>query len=226
MHTQLIGTSLTIGIPILMFRKARATAFQMSLDNPSSAPPRRIVHQLPSRSKAISKSPSSTRRFRPLPSSTTASPTSEQQPSSSEWDSNPSLLFALSKASTSNALLAGKALLIATTLVGIGAFGVFSLVQYAIGAYTVQEFARLIPENEEERKATLEVAPFGAGGEEEEWKWEAAKKRMKKAYEQGGFTLWEQVALRELEAEARVERGRRQREVAVEAASRSQRTPS
>ncbi|KXN85125.1 hypothetical protein AN958_11665 [Leucoagaricus sp. SymC.cos] len=216
----------------------------MSLDNPSSAPPRRIVHQLPSRLKATSKSPSSTRRFRPLPSSTTASSTSEPQPSSSEWDSNPSLLFALSKASTSNALLAGKALLIATTLVGIGAFGVVSLVQYATGAYTVQDFACLMrywtdqnlrpitdrihrgPENEEERNATLEVAPFGVGGEEGEWKWEEAKKRMKKAYEQGGFTFWEQVALRELEAEARIERGRRQREVAVEAASRSQRTPS
>ncbi|KXN88954.1 hypothetical protein AN958_06516 [Leucoagaricus sp. SymC.cos] len=216
----------------------------MSLDNPSSAPPRRTVHQLPSRSKATSKSSSSTRRFHPLPSSTTASSTSESNPSLSEWDSNPSPLFALSKASTSNALLAGKALLIATTLVGIGAFGVVSLVQYATGAYTVKDFARLMrywtdqnlrpitdriyrgPENEEERKAALEVAPFGVGGEKEEWKWEEAKKRMKKAYEQGGFALWEQVAFRELEAEARVERGKRQREVTIEATSRSQRTPS
>ncbi|KXN91361.1 hypothetical protein AN958_01240 [Leucoagaricus sp. SymC.cos] len=82
------------------------------------------------------------------------------------------------------------------------------------------------PENEEERKATLEVAPFGVGGEEEEWKWEEAKKRMKKAYEQGGFTLWQQVALRELEVEACVEHGKQQREVATEAASRSRRTPS
>ncbi|KXN85950.1 hypothetical protein AN958_10658 [Leucoagaricus sp. SymC.cos] len=214
----------------------------MSLDKPSSAPPRRIAHQL-SRSKATSKSSSSTRRFRPLPfsttSSTTSSATSESE-SSSEWDSNPSLLFALSKASTSNALLAGKALLIATTLVGIRTFRVVSLVQYTTEAYTVQDFAHLMrywtdqnlrpitdrihrgPENEEERKAALEAAPFGVDGEEEEWKWKEAKKTMKKAYEQGGFTLWSQVALRELEFEARVERGRRQREVS----SRSQRTPS
>ncbi|KXN82182.1 Protein-S-isoprenylcysteine O-methyltransferase B [Leucoagaricus sp. SymC.cos] len=41
-----------------MFRKARATALQMSLDKPSSAPPQRMVHQLPCRSKATSKSSS------------------------------------------------------------------------------------------------------------------------------------------------------------------------
>lgn len=81
------------------------------------------------------------------------------------------------------------------------------------------------PENEEERSDALGVAAFGAGLEvEQEWKWEEAEQRMKKAYEEGGFSLWGRVALRELEAEARVERARRQREFDAEAAARQSRS--
>lgn len=136
-------------------------------------------------------------------------------------------------------MLAGKAFLIATTLVGIGAFGLVYTIQHLTGTYTVPDFARRMryltsqhftpikdriyrgPENEEERKASLEVAPFGVGVMDEEWTWEEAEKRLKKAYDQGGFTLWAQMALRELEAEARVERVRRQREIDAEVNSRS-----
>ncbi|KAJ3563139.1 hypothetical protein NP233_g9137 [Leucocoprinus birnbaumii] len=239
-----LGTSLAVGLPILMFRRARATAFKMSIDDPSAAPPRRVLVSSSSPAPVtISRTAnSSSRRFRSLPTTPTTSSTTEFKDSPSEWDSHPSLLTALSKSTTSNALLAGKAFLIATTLVGIGAFGVVSAVQHLTGAHTVADFARLMrfwtdqnlrpitdrihrpPENEEERKTALEIAAFGMG-EDEEWTWEEAEKRMKKAYEEGGFSLWGQVALRELEAEARVERARRRREVASEAASRSSVSP-
>ena len=47
---------------------------------------------------------------------------------------------------------------------------------------------------------------------QQEWKREEAEERLKKAYEEGGVTVWAQTALRELEAETRVERHRRNRE--------------
>ena len=47
---------------------------------------------------------------------------------------------------------------------------------------------------------------------EQDWSWEEAEERLKKAYEAGGITDWAQTALRELEAEARVERTKRDRE--------------
>ena len=47
---------------------------------------------------------------------------------------------------------------------------------------------------------------------EEEWNWAEAEERLKKAYEEGGITVWAQTALRELEAETRVERSKRNRE--------------
>lgn len=45
-----------------------------------------------------------------------------------------------------------------------------------------------------------------------DWNWEEAEERLKKAYEEGGITVWAQTALRELEAEAIVERTKRDRE--------------
>ena len=47
---------------------------------------------------------------------------------------------------------------------------------------------------------------------QQEWNREEAEERLKKAYEEGGMTVWAQTALRELEAETRVERNRRNRE--------------
>ena len=40
-----------------------------------------------------------------------------------------------------------------------------------------------------------------------------AKKRPKRACDEGGFLLWARIAIREAEVEARVERVRRQREM-------------
>ncbi|EKM75293.1 hypothetical protein AGABI1DRAFT_103048 [Agaricus bisporus var. burnettii JB137-S8] len=219
-----VGTSLAIGIPVLMLRRAKAASLKLALDNPSAAPPpRRAVP-----SSSSSQVARSQHRIRALPTSN--SPNHKTSPPPSDWDTSSSLLAAISNSTASNALLAGKAFLIATTLVGVGAFAFVSTVQYLTGAYTVPDFARRMryladkhltglksriyrgPENEEERKASREAVPFGSVNEEEEWSWEEAEKRLKKAYDEGGFTLWSKVALRELEAEARIERARRRRE--------------
>ena len=41
----------------------------------------------------------------------------------------------------------------------------------------------------------------------------AAEKRLKRAYDKGGFPSWARTALQEVDPEARVERVRRQREM-------------
>jgi len=62
------------------------------------------------------------------------------------------------------------------------------------------------PETEEERQLSYAIAPPGS---HDGWSWEEAEKRLDSAFEQGGFPLWAEVALREAEAEARVERAKR-----------------
>lgn len=66
------------------------------------------------------------------------------------------------------------------------------------------------PETEDERRGVHLAVPPGL---EEQWSWEEAEVRLKRAYDEGGFPLWAQTALREMEAEVRVERIRRQREL-------------
>lgn len=231
---KLVGTSLAIGIPILVFRRARGAALKASLENNSAAPRRRVVLPSLNASKSAGRETRPVRRV--LPSvSTTVQPNAGEstKPSSEDWDSSPSLLRALSNAKLSNAMLAGRAFLIATTLVGVGACGLVYSVQYLTGTYTVPDFARRMrywtnqylypitdrihrgPETDEERRASHEVAvPC-----ETEWTWEEAEERMKKAYDEGGYTLWAKVALRELEAEARAERAKRRREIIAEVQS-------
>jgi len=73
------------------------------------------------------------------------------------------------------------------------------------------------PETEEERHQIHDFAPFGIEGgssTDEEWTWEKAERRLKQAYEEGGLPLWSQAALREVEAEARIERIKRETEFA------------
>ena len=69
-----------------------------------------------------------------------------------------------------------------------------------------------LPETDDERYEgqTQEPAP------QQEWNREEAEERLKKAYEEGGITVWAQIALRELEAETRVERTRRNGEQEAE----------
>jgi hypothetical protein len=59
---------------------------------------------------------------------------------------------------------------------------------------------------------------------QEDWNWEEAEERLKKAYEEGGIAAWAQTAARELEAEAEMERIKRDRE--QEAASASEKRES
>jgi hypothetical protein len=66
------------------------------------------------------------------------------------------------------------------------------------------------PATDKERHDAYEAAPFDA---DEGWKWVEAEKRLKRAYDEGGFPLWARTAMREAEAEARLERVRRQREM-------------
>ena len=42
------------------------------------------------------------------------------------------------------------------------------------------------------------------------WNWPAAEARLKEAFDQGGLSRWIETALREVEAEARVERLKRE----------------
>lgn len=47
----------------------------------------------------------------------------------------------------------------------------------------------------------------------EDWKWSEAEARLNIAYDKGGLPLWVQVVLHELDAEARLERLKREKEV-------------
>jgi hypothetical protein len=66
------------------------------------------------------------------------------------------------------------------------------------------------PQTEDERQEAHSIAPFGV---HDNWRWEDAEKRLKRAYEEGGVSVWGQMALRELEAEARLEREKRDEEI-------------
>ena len=75
------------------------------------------------------------------------------------------------------------------------------------------------PETEDERyeiKAQGITFPSSIQGD---WNWEEAEERLKKAYEEGDTAAWVQTALRELEAEVKVERTKRDREQGAASAS-------
>jgi len=119
-------------------------------------------------------------------------------------------------------------LFIATCLVGAGACGAVYAVQKFMGVDNVQDFARRMrywtnaylsgivmriyrgPEKAEEREVGHDLALVD---ELENWTQEEAEKRIMRAYEEGGWSLLSKVLWRELEAEARVERAKRQREI-------------
>ncbi|RPD55607.1 hypothetical protein L226DRAFT_511716 [Lentinus tigrinus ALCF2SS1-7] len=131
------------------------------------------------------------------------------------------------------ALHCAKAFCIATMAVGAGAMAsVWGIRQY-MGVETTQEFAdrmRLAilsrmpvlsarihrPPAPEDGDALLppepvvtaepELASLDAG---EEWTWAAAESRLKEAFDKHGFYGWAAAAMRELEAEGRLERSKR-----------------
>jgi len=128
----------------------------------------------------------------------------------------------------STALLAAKAFLIATGLVAVGGVTFMWAVKTALGVEDAPEFGQKMrsifqttvpglrsrlyrpPETDDDRYELQTQAAI-----EQDWSWEEAEERLKKAYEEGGITDWAQTALRELEAEARVERTKRDRETSA-----------
>ena len=54
-----------------------------------------------------------------------------------------------------------------------------------------------------------ESTPIPSGQDTEEWSWPAAEARLKAAFDAHGFYGWAEAAMRELEAEGRVERAKR-----------------
>ncbi|KAF8881032.1 hypothetical protein CPB84DRAFT_1792102 [Gymnopilus junonius] len=215
-----IGTSLAIAIPLLMVRRQRTGVTRMSLKPGTSAPP-------PRRSSGP---------VGPVSSTSSASSTSQpislhQSIKEALTEESASLMSALSRMNKASAILAAKAFAIATGLVAVSGFGLVWTVKTTLGIQDAHEFGQRMrsvlwssapglasrihrpPETDEERRAALQVAPFGI---HEEWNWPEAEKRLQKAYDEGGVPLWSQAVLRELEAEARVERAKREKEIAAQ----------
>lgn len=63
---------------------------------------------------------------------------------------------------------------------------------------------RRLPESEEEGEVTRQAQVF-SDGVDPTWKWEDAEERLRVAYDQGGFSGWAEAALKELEAERKLE---------------------
>ncbi|KIJ97080.1 hypothetical protein K443DRAFT_681803 [Laccaria amethystina LaAM-08-1] len=220
-----IGTSLAVAIPLIILRRQRRAGLHSALN--SSPPPPRISRT------SISQAPGP--RASPHP---TTSRTSEKQ-SESEFSSPGvgELISAVSKADLSSSLMAFKAFGIATCLVAVGAVTVTWSVKSVLGVKDAQEFGEKMrmtfwsalptnllssiyrpPATDEERHDAYDAAPFDA---DDGWTWVEAEKRLIRAYDEGGFPLWARTAMREVEAEARVERVRRQREMDEKAVRRS-----
>jgi len=141
------------------------------------------------------------------------------------------LISAISQMNQSTALLAAKAFLIATGLVAIGGVTFTWAVKTTLGVEDAREFGQKMrsilqmtvpglrtrlhrpPETDDERyqieKEAVLPLPTAL---EQEWNWEEAEERLRKAYEEGGITVWAQTALTELEAEATAERAKRDQE--------------
>ncbi|EAU83047.2 hypothetical protein CC1G_08984 [Coprinopsis cinerea okayama7 len=221
-----VGTTLALAIPMLMVRRQRNMVSKMSLHGSTAAPPRRLkaggggatAEETTARLKSLAAEPSSSR----------AVDFKMESASDSEGSGVGSMMSAMSRLNLQNALFAGKAFAIATALVAVGGTAFAWTVKSVMGVQDTREFGIRVraflwsawpgltssihraPQNDDERTEGNAVAPFGI---QEEWKWEEAENRLKRAYEEGGFPLWAKTALREMEAEARVERAKRQREI-------------
>lgn len=60
---------------------------------------------------------------------------------------------------------------------------------------------RVLEEDTKDEHSTVDLA---------NWNWEDAEKRLTDAYKDGGIVAWGEVALKELQAEERIERMRRE----------------
>lgn len=64
------------------------------------------------------------------------------------------------------------------------------------------------PESEDCGEAARQAQMF-SDGVDPAWKWEDAEERLRGAYDKGGFSGWAEAALKELEAEGKLEREKR-----------------
>ncbi|KDR80684.1 hypothetical protein GALMADRAFT_241065 [Galerina marginata CBS 339.88] len=208
-----IGTSLALAIPLIMIRRQRGNVARISLKRSNAPPPRKAS------------GPAA-----PLPISSSSTQTASLHATIKETlnEENHSLMSALSRMNASSALLAAKAFAIATGLVAVGGLGMIWMVKTTLGVQDAREFGQRMraalwssaptltsrilrpPQTDKERQDIHLVTAFGV---QEEWSWDQAEKRMERAYEEGGLPLWAQAALREVEAEARVERAKREQEI-------------
>ncbi|PPQ71935.1 hypothetical protein CVT24_007909 [Panaeolus cyanescens] len=216
-----VGTSAALAIPLFMIYRRKGKALRVALNSNVTTPP-------PRRSGTVT-----TSQLKANLASSSASAATAKEPvfeSSSEGLSpgTSELMHALSKMDKSTGLMAAKAFGIATALVVTGGVGLALGVKSLTGVQDAREFGQLMrttlysslpslstqirrsPESEEERLDSLRLVPLGT---EDTWSWPEAEKRLKRAYDEGGFPLWAQAALREMEAELRMERKKREREV-------------
>ncbi|KAF9057020.1 hypothetical protein BJ165DRAFT_2358 [Panaeolus papilionaceus] len=215
------GTSAALAIPLFMIYRRKGKALRVALNSTVATPP-------PRRTGTVS-----TSQLKANLASSSAAAANVKEPAIESISEGLSpgtseLMHALAKMDKSTGLMAAKAFGIATALVVTGGVGLALGVKSLTGVQDAREFGQLMrttmytalpslssqirrsPESEEERLDSLRLVPLGT---EDTWTWEEADARLKKAYDEGGFPLWAQAALREMEAELRTERKKREREV-------------
>ncbi|KAF9531376.1 hypothetical protein CPB83DRAFT_848924 [Crepidotus variabilis] len=226
-----VGTSLALGIPLLLLRRQRSV-LRISLKDGKSAPPPRRAIMSAENGKMSSLPPLTPTANPPLPDNLFSSPDTEMEKASLG-----DMMSGLSRMNKSSALMAAKAFAIATGLVAVGGAAFVWAVKERLGVRDAREFGtqmRLFlsanlpslsaaiykppePLTDEERRELilqkLDAASIAEAQAASKWKWDDAEERLKKAYDEGGVGLWAQVALRELEAESHIEREKREEEL-------------
>ncbi|KAI0363434.1 hypothetical protein BV20DRAFT_1058057 [Pilatotrama ljubarskyi] len=204
-------------VPVVLLRRHRAAALGKQLKEAPPPPTRRSTS-----SGVAMANPNSTSMW--------SSGSQLPPPSTSRATS------AKAEDSFNGALHCAKAFGIATCIVGVGAVSTVWGIRTYMGVETTQEFADRMrsailtrmpvlsarihrpPAPEEDVPvAPMEAAPAAVPSEpftlsppeDEEWSWPAAERRLKDAFEKEGFSGWAAAALRELEAEGRLERTKR-----------------
>ncbi|TFK62774.1 hypothetical protein BDN72DRAFT_827196 [Pluteus cervinus] len=218
------GSTVALGLPLIFLYKRQRSVLQ-KLQGNAAPPPRRSVAVQASRLAAAS------------PATRLSSANVTQAPQSTREDSDSDfampgvgeLYGAISSAPKSSAMLGAKAFGIATCIVGISAVIVVIGVQQITGVQNAREFGLLMRHAiwttfpgltsiiHRRSEAAEELAGTSSGSlvntMAEDWTLEDAEKRLEIAYEQGGITAWQQVALKELEIEAVIERERRKKQI-------------
>ncbi|KAF8222190.1 hypothetical protein L208DRAFT_1413819 [Tricholoma matsutake] len=205
------GTTVALALPLVLLGRQRKTTLRNALQDSSAHPPRRVgsttVAHISRTLGAVSSESASIK-----------APSPEDSPRVGE------LVSVISKTDLSTALYAGKAFMIATGIVTVGALAISFGVKTVMGVKDTQDFAQRMrlaiwkhmPHLTARIRRPLETEDEGASfvGPSEvdpNWNWEDAEKRLEAAYEKGGFPEWIHLALKEMEAEIHVENAKRQR---------------